>query len=212
MNVGGLLLDGQMLAICTQFRLHRLSEEIVVNVCSPNLQSRQQSSPRDAVLEFLFRVEPNVLVVSENDVDQLSLDFLTRFQATIRFWWICLESLSLAYKPKDEEDRQILEHEVGKFIINNTACEGVARIERNETHAGWRERLVKTGFVPMELGEETKKAAQLLVQKSCDNWGYSVPEKNCLSMLWRQQPVTFTSIWKTPSCSRSLCKCNMLHN
>ncbi|KAG0594268.1 hypothetical protein M758_UG062700 [Ceratodon purpureus] len=203
------LRDGEILAVVCQFRLHRLSEEPPVRQ-SPSAPSRL--SPRDEFLEFLYKLEPHVFIQSDNDSDHCSHDFLTRFENAIGFWWRCFEAIDIGYNGRDPEERQIIEYEGAMMLLNMVACEGIARIERNESYQLWERRIRRAGFLPRDMSEETKKASQNLVQNHSEFWDVAFNKPNTVSLQWRKQPTTFTSVWKVASCSRSSCKCSMLHS
>lgn len=203
----------QILAVVCQFRLHRLTEEPPARA-NPTIPP--QLSPRDEFISFLFKLSPDVFILSDNDTDHCSHDFLTRFQRCVGFWWLCYESMDIGYANRDPKERQILEYEGSMLMLNSVACEGIARIERNEPYAVWQRRLMRAGFVPREISEETKKVSQNLVANHSEFWDVAFDEdgnNNLVTLRWRKQPTTFTSVWKTPaSCPKPSCKCSMLHS
>lgn len=200
--------EGEVLAVVCQFRLHHLSEEPPARENSAMLP---RLSPRDEFLETLYKFQPHVFILSENNCDHVSHDFLTRFQNCVGFWWMCYEAMDIGYAGRDPAERQILEYEGSMMILNTVACEGGARIERNEPYANWQRRITRAGFVPRELSEEAKKVSQNLIASHNEFWDVEFVG-NMVSLRWRKQPTTFTSVWKTSaSCSRPSCKCSMLH-
>lgn len=203
--------DGEVLAVCCQFRLHRLSNLVPK---SSRHSPTPHLSPRDAFLDFLSSLKPSVLVVSENDADMLSENFLTRFKEIINFWWTFFDSTHIAFNGREPEAQQIVEYEGSMIMLNGIACEGVERIERNDRQDNWMSRIRRAGFVPMCISEDTKKTVQVLLQNTASvHWSVRYSQNtNCVNMSWKDQPVNFTSLWKAPSCSRKLCKCNMLHD
>lgn len=201
--------DGEILAVVCQFRLHRLSEEPPPRV-SPAALPRL--SPRDEFLEFIYSLEPHVFIQSDNDSDHCSHDFLTRFQNCMSFWWLCYESMGVGYAGRDPEERQILEYEGSMMMLNAVACEGVARIERNEAYDRWQRRITRAGFVPREVSEGAMKASQNLVANHNELWTVELVGTNCVSLQWRKQPTTFTSVWRAATfCPNLNCKCPLLH-
>ncbi|KAG0613671.1 hypothetical protein M758_6G120500 [Ceratodon purpureus] len=204
--------DGEVLAVCCQFRLHRLSN--LVSPKSHHNPNPSQLCPRDTFLEFMATLRPSVLVISENDVDMLSENFLTRFKEVVAFWWVFFESTHKAFKGREPEAQQIVEYEGAMIMLNGIACEGAERIERNDRHDNWMSRIRRVGFAPMCISEDTKKTVSVLLQNTgSEHYGISYSHNtNCVNLSWKNQPVNFTSLWKAPSCSRKLCKCNMLHD
>ncbi|PTQ27533.1 hypothetical protein MARPO_0194s0011 [Marchantia polymorpha] len=180
--------EGEALAVCTQFRLHRLSETI-------GSEDQRCLSPRDSFLQFLHGLKPKVLILSENDADHLSTDFLTRFRPVVDYFWKFLDSTSFSFHGKHCEERQIIEDGEARTLINNVACEGEQRIERNESHLGWTLRMKNSGFHPVLPKEEILDNIRGLIRKYDANWEYAV-DTDCVVLLWKQQPVTFCSVWK----------------
>lgn len=169
-------------------------------------------SPRDEFLEFIYSLEPHVFIQSDNDSDHCSHDFLTRFQNCMSFWWLCYESMGVGYAGRDPEERQILEYEGSMMMLNAVACEGVARIERNEAYDRWQRRITRAGFVPREVSEGAMKASQNLVANHNELWTVELVGTNCVSLQWRKQPTTFTSVWRAATfCPNLNCKCPLLH-
>lgn len=172
-------------------------------------------SPRDEFLELIHSLKPNVFVVSENDVDMLSNDFLIRFKETIRFWWLFYDSTDLSFKGRESEARRIVEYEGSMIMLNAIACEGRERIELNDRQESWIKRIRRAGFMPLSISESTKKAVRGQLQRNdAEHWSvsYSLLGTNCVNLLWKGETTTFTCVWKTPICSRKLCKCSLLHD
>jgi hypothetical protein len=203
--------EGETLAVCCQFRLHRLT-----NLVSPQArQSNAHRTPRDDFLDFVHSLKPSLFVVSENDVDMLSDDFPTRFKEICRFWWYLFESIDLSYKGKEAEMRGICEYEGSLIMQNAIACEGRERNERNDRQENWLKLIRRAGFVPMPINEDIKKAVKSQLQRyDTEHWSvsYSILGNNCVNLLWKENSTLFTSLWKTPTCSRKSCKCSMLHD
>lgn len=199
------LRHGEILAVVCQFRLHRLSDEATEG-------SNPYLTPRDEFIDFLCHLNPHVFIMSDNDTEHCSQDFLTRFQSCMPWWWHFYESMDTGYAGRDTQERQIIEYEAGTMLLNMVACEGVARIERNEPYSRWSRRIQRAGFVPKDLSDEAKKVCQNLVNNHGAHWDV-VFDSNCVLLRWRKEPMTFTSVWATPDhCSKNSCKCSMLHN
>jgi hypothetical protein len=203
----------QILAVVCQCRLHRLMEVVPERVSSNARMVAPGLSPRDEFMEFIFRLNPHVFILSDNNSDHCAQDFLARFQSVAAFWWNFYESLDMGYNGRDAEERQIIEFEAGSLMLNQVACEGIARIERNDTYRNWARRVRRAGFVAKDLSDDTRKACQTLVQNHSEFWDVTFDEPNMVGLRWRKHDATFTSVWTTPgSCSKPACKCSMLHN
>lgn len=188
------LKEGEALAICAQFRLHRLPEAMGQGE-HDDVSLEPALSPRDKFLQFMHELRPKVVILSENDTDHLDSDFVRRFRPTVEYFWKFLDSTSYSFHGKQSQERQIIECEAAMAMVNNVACEGPQRIERNETHRGWIQRMERAGFVPLLPREEILENIKTLVRKYDSNWEFGT-DMNCVVLLWKQQPVTFCSVWK----------------
>ncbi|KAG0586583.1 hypothetical protein KC19_2G101500 [Ceratodon purpureus] len=207
--------EGETLAVCCQFRLHRLT-----NLVSPQARhssSDPQRTPRDDFLDFVHSLKPSLFIVSENDVDMLSEHFPTRFKEIIRFWWYFFESTDLSFKGREPDARGIVEYEGSMIMQNAIACEGRERMERNDRQENWMKLIRRAGFVPVPISEDIKKVVKNQLQRNdvTENWSVSysiLGNTNCVNLMWKENTTLFTSLWKTPTCSRKSCKCSMLHD
>ncbi|CAM6113559.1 unnamed protein product [Calypogeia fissa] len=189
--------EGEALAICAQFRLHRLSEATEqgeLDEVSHGL-GKATLSARDKFLQFMRKLKPRVVILSENDTDQLDSDFITRFRPTVDYFWKFLDSTSYSFHGKQSEERQIIEYEAAMAMVNNVACEGSHRIERNESHRGWTERMERAQFASVMPREEILENIRTLIRKYDANWEFGT-DMNCVLLMWKHQPVTFCSVWK----------------
>ncbi|KAJ7525776.1 hypothetical protein O6H91_17G065800 [Diphasiastrum complanatum] len=186
------LKSDEALGLCAQFRLHRLNEN---TADYGNEDSSCAFSLRDKFLKFLRDLQPHVMILNENDVDHLATDFLARFQKVTDYHWKFLDSMSTSFKGRDCEERQIIEYELAMSMLNNIACEGSLRIERNDTHTGWTVRMQKAGFSSDLPTDDIMENVRVLLRKYDSNWDFVIDE-NCVVLLWKQQPVTFCSVWR----------------
>ncbi|KAJ7541853.1 hypothetical protein O6H91_10G079600 [Diphasiastrum complanatum] len=188
------LKSNEALGLCAQFRLHRLHETTADSDDQGSCASTNLS-PRDKFLKFLHDLQPQVVILNENDVDHLATDFLARFQKVTDYCWKFLDSMSTSFKGRDCEERQIIEYELAMSMLNNIACEGPLRFERNDTHTGWIVRMQKAGFSSDLPADDVMENVRVLLKKYDTNWDFVVDE-NCVVLLWKQQPVTFCSVWR----------------
>ncbi|KAJ7525782.1 hypothetical protein O6H91_17G066300 [Diphasiastrum complanatum] len=190
------LKSDEALGLCAQFRLHRLNENTAdFGNEDGSCASAKSFSLRDKFLKFLRDLQPHVMILNENDVDHLATDFLARFQKVTDYHWKFLDSMSTSFKGRDCEERQIIEYELAMSMLNNIACEGSLRIERNDTHTGWTVRMQKAGFSSDLPTDNIMENVRVLLRKYDSNWDFVIDE-NCVVLLWKQQPVSFCSVWR----------------
>lgn len=63
-------------------------------------------------------------MVSENDADMLSENFLTRFKEIINFWWTFFDSTHIAFNGREPEAQQIVEYERSMIMLNRDSLRG----------------------------------------------------------------------------------------
>ncbi|KAJ7295529.1 hypothetical protein O6H91_Y182800 [Diphasiastrum complanatum] len=188
------LRSDETLAICAQFRLHRLMETPTDQADDSSCGSNTKLSPRDRFLQLLHDLSPELMVLNDNDVDELATDFMTRFNTVTDHHWRFLDSMSASFKGRDCEERQTIEQELAMTLLNNVACEGCARVERNDSHAGWCVRMQASGFQAQPPSDDAAESVRLLLRKYDSNWDFLL-DQNCAVLQWKQQPMTFCSVW-----------------
>eukprot|EP01018_Ginkgo_biloba_P007957 Gb_39436 [translate_table: standard] len=183
--------ENEALAICTQFRLHQLLEETNTD----KNDGEDGLSPRDRFIKFARELNPIVFVLSDNDADHSSPDFLTRFQQSVDHLWRFLDSTSVCFRGRECEERRMVEGEAAMALVNNAVCEGACRVERNENHLKWGTRVKEGGFVSEMPSDEIMENARALLRKHDSNWEMRL-EDECVSLCWKNHPISFCSVWK----------------
>ena len=123
----------------TAFALHRVADDA---------QGRDQ---RNAVLRRLHALNPQLLVLTEPDVDHLEPRFLQRFRN-------CHAHFSAMFKTLDALPMAQTEHDAlkvgafGREIADILATPDGHRSVRHETAVSWFHRLAATGFAPVMAG------------------------------------------------------------
>ncbi|MCD7467573.1 hypothetical protein HAX54_005094 [Datura stramonium] len=168
----------ESLVICAQFRLHNL------NHTNPD--------DRTELLRILKSLDPKGLVLCENNTEcscNSCGDFATTFSRRVEYLWRFLDSMSVAYKGRESEERRMMEGEAAKALTNIE--------EMNERKEKWCERMRSVGFVKQVFGEDAIDGARALLRKYDSNWEMRVDEKDgCVDLRWKGQPVSFCSLWK----------------
>ncbi|XP_073140942.1 scarecrow-like protein 14 [Henckelia pumila] len=140
------IVSGEVLAVNSLFRFGRLLDETVVD-----------NSPRDAVLNLIRNLKPDIFVNAISNGSYSSPFFVTRFREAL-FHYSALFDLFDSTLPRDNPERINFEQDFsGRELINVIACEGAERVERPETYKQWQARHVRAGFKPLPLNQEIMK-------------------------------------------------------
>ena len=178
---------GEVLLVHGAMRFHTLSDGSVI-----------RSSPRDAALKAIRKLEPRLFLLGEKHVDHNGPFFLKRFTDAIEYYNAVFESVD-HHMPRDSELRHTFEQNLlGRDIINVVSCEGLQRISRCETLDQWRARMKDAGFVNWPLKQGTVTEVRKVLRKFMTGWDV-VEEEGALLLAWRGKPLLATSTWRISS-------------
>ncbi|KAI3803331.1 hypothetical protein L1987_31481 [Smallanthus sonchifolius] len=165
----------ETLIICAQFRLHNLNHTKPDN--------------RTEFLKLMRSMEPKGVILSDNNMDCSCSNFDSRFSQSLDYLWSFLDSTSAAFKGREMEERNLVEGEAAKALIN--AC------EMNEKREKWGDRMTGVGFVEQAFADDVVDQARALLKKYDSHWEMRVEEKDgSVGLWWKGQPVSFCSLWK----------------
>ncbi|KDP42249.1 hypothetical protein JCGZ_02979 [Jatropha curcas] len=117
-------------------------------------ESVEVNCPRDAVLNLIRKINPNIFVNCINNGSYNSPFFLTRFREAL-FHFSSLFDMFDATIPREDQERMKFEREIyGREAMNAVACEGTERVERPETYKQWQIRIARAGFKPLPLNQQ----------------------------------------------------------
>ncbi|CAL5211458.1 unnamed protein product [Lathyrus oleraceus] len=136
----------------------KTNEVIAVNCLTrfKNLldESIDANSPRNAVLNLIRKINPNIFTLSIINGSYNSPFFATRFREAL-FHFSAVYDLIGTVVPRENEWRMMIEREImGREVMNVVACEGLERVERPETYKQWQVRNTKAGFKRLPLDSE----------------------------------------------------------
>ncbi|KAL9686916.1 hypothetical protein QQ045_031310 [Rhodiola kirilowii] len=133
----------EFLAVNCLFRFKNLLDETV-----------EVNSPRNAVLNLIREMSPNIFTHGIVNGSYNSPFFVTRFREAL-FYYSALFDVFDVTIPLDNQQRLMFERELyGKDAINVIACEGIERVERPESYKQWQIRCMRAGFKQLPLDKE----------------------------------------------------------
>ncbi|KAJ9146672.1 hypothetical protein P3X46_028908 [Hevea brasiliensis] len=110
--------------------------------------------PRDAVLNLIRKIKPNIFVHCIINGSYNSPFFVARFREAL-FHFSSLFDMFDSTLPREDQERLKYESEFyGREAMNVVACEGTERVERPETYKQWQVRATRAGFKQLPLDQE----------------------------------------------------------
>ena len=144
----------EVLAVNCAFRMKNLLDETV-----------EGTSPRDAVLNLIRRMKPDIFVNSITNGSFNAPFFLTRFREAL-FYFSGMYDVFDVTIPRDSPGRLIIEREFyGRAAMNVIACEGLERVERPETYKQSQGRILRAGFKKLPLNQELMSAIRAKIKE-----------------------------------------------
>ncbi|WVZ48822.1 hypothetical protein U9M48_000229 [Paspalum notatum var. saurae] len=111
-------------------------------------------SPRDAVLDNIRGLRPDLFILGIANGSYSSPFFVTRFREALSYYTALFDMLD-ATIPRDKEQRLLVERELfGSCAMNAVACEGWERVERPEAYRQWQTRNHRAGLRQLPLDQE----------------------------------------------------------
>ncbi|XAR60618.1 hypothetical protein NMG60_11034063 [Bertholletia excelsa] len=155
-----------------------------------------EHSPRDAVLNLIRIINPDVFVHGVSNGTYNSPFFTSRFREAL-FYFSSLFDMFDANLPRENPQRVVFEREMwGKEIVNILASEGAERIERPETYKQWQNRMIRAGLRQLPLNRGILKSVKAKV-KSRYHKGFFVDESSgWLLEGWKGRVMFAFSCWK----------------
>ncbi|KAJ4725787.1 Scarecrow-like protein [Melia azedarach] len=167
------------------YRMKNLPDDTVVD-----------KSIRDAVLNLIKRIDPDMFIHGISNGTHNAPFFLTRFREAL-FHFSALFDMFEATIPKEDEQRMLFEREIfGNEVLNAIACEGIERVERPETYKQWQLRNQRVGFRQIPLHQEILKKVRTNI-KSCYHRDFVVDEDgHWMLQGWKGRVIHALSVWK----------------
>ncbi|KAK2642556.1 hypothetical protein Ddye_024319 [Dipteronia dyeriana] len=182
------------------FKIDR--DEVIVVNCSNRMQyvsddtAMASDCPRDAVLNLIKEIHPDVFIHGILNGTHSAPFFLTRFREALYYFSAHFDMFD-ATVPREDEGRLLFEREFfGYDAMNAIAFEGTERVERPETYKQWRVRTLRAGFRQLPLDQEVLKKAKTKV-KALYHQDFVVDEDaHWVLQGWKGKILQALSFWK----------------
>ncbi|KAI9195151.1 hypothetical protein LWI28_012229 [Acer negundo] len=175
----------EMTVVTCMYRLDNLPDDMVV-----------LNSPRDALLNLIKRINPDMFVHGAINGIHNSPFFVSRFREALYHFYVLFDMFEVTV-PSEDQGRLIFERELfGRHAMNVIACEGLERINSPETYKQWQARNLRNGFRQLQLDQEILKRAKEFVKNEYHK--DFVVDKHCQWILqsWRGKIIYALSFWK----------------
>ncbi|XP_059660771.1 scarecrow-like protein 30 [Cornus florida] len=175
----------EVLVVNCMTRLRNVPDETVV-----------MSSPRDAVLNLIKRISPDIFIHGVINGTYSAPFFITRFREAL-FHFSALFDMFEACAPAEDQDRMLFEKEIfGRDAMNVIACEGTERVERPETYKQWQVRIRRAGFRQLPLNQEMVKDVRTKVKSDYHSDFVLDEDNNWMLQGWKGRIIYALSCWK----------------
>ncbi|KAL2239572.1 scarecrow-like protein 14 [Sesamum indicum] len=175
---------GEVLVVNCLFRFGRLLDETVM-----------VESPRDAVLNLIKKMKPDIFVNAVTNGSYSAPFFVTRFREAL-FHYSALFDMFDATLPRDNPHRINFEQDFyGPEVINVIACEGAERVERPETYKQWQVRCRRAGFKPFPLNHEIMNKLRRKVITGYHKDFLFDEDGNWMLQGWKGRIICASSCW-----------------
>ncbi|KAH6766146.1 hypothetical protein C2S52_017129 [Perilla frutescens var. hirtella] len=182
--------DDEMVVVNCLYRLRHVPDE------GAGVVNNNMNSPRDAVLNLIKKIKPDLFVHGVVNGSYNAPFFATRFKEAL-FHYSSLFDMMEATLPREDQDRMLYEREVyGRDVMNVIACEGVERVERPQTYKQWQVRNQRAGFGQIALAREIVEEVRAKITSDYHN--DFVLEEDCGWLLqgWKGRVMYALSCWK----------------
>lgn len=179
-------------------------DEIIIVNClyrAENLhdESVKVESCRDAVLNLIGKIKPDIFVFGIVNGAYNAPFFVTRFREAL-FHFSSIFDMLETIVPREDEERMFLEMEVfGREALNVIACEGWERVERPETYKQWQVRAMRSGLVQVPFDPNIMKTSLRKVHTFYHKDFVVDQDNRWLLQGWKGRTIMALSVWKPDS-------------
>ncbi|XP_044504703.1 scarecrow-like protein 30 [Mangifera indica] len=168
------------------FRMKHLPDDTVVI-----------DSPRDAVLELIKKINPEIFIHGVVNGTHNAPFFLARFREAL-FHFSTFFDMFEANVPREDQGRLLFEREIfGKDSMNVIACEDIERVERPETYKHWQSRNLRIGFEQLPLDKDILKRVKSLLKLNYHKDFVIDEDGQWMLQGWKGRVTHALSVWKS---------------
>ncbi|KAK7325021.1 hypothetical protein VNO77_29039 [Canavalia gladiata] len=154
------------------------------------------NSPRNAVLNLIRKMNPDIFVQAIVNGSYNAPFFLTRFREAL-FHYSAIYDMFDTVISRENEWRLMLEGEfLGREIMNVVACESFERVERPETYKQWQVRNTRAGFRQLPLDKELMAKFRNKLREWYDDKDFVFDEdNNWMLQGWKGRILYGSACW-----------------
>ncbi|XP_057729481.1 scarecrow-like protein 32 [Arachis stenosperma] len=150
-------------------------------------------SLRDAFLSLVKGLNPQIVVLVDEDCDLSSPSLTSRIATCFNHLWIPFDALE-TFLPKDSCQRTEFESDIGQKIENIIGYEGQHRIERLESGMQMCQRMKNAGYLSLPFCDETVMEVKGLLDEHASGWGMK-REEGMLVLTWKGNSCVYATAW-----------------
>ncbi|KAL5082076.1 hypothetical protein RYX36_010497 [Vicia faba] len=188
-----------MLSLLNPSMLNLREDEALVINCQNWLRylsddrKGQNISIRDVFMNLVKGLNPQIMLLVDEDCDLSSSSLTSRITASFNHLWILFDALD-TFLPKDSIQRTEFESDIGQKIENIISFEGHQRIERLESGMQMSQRMKNVGYFSVPFCDETVVEVKSLLDEHASGWGMK-REENMLVLTWKGNSCVFGTAW-----------------
>ncbi|KAJ4972412.1 hypothetical protein NE237_005511 [Protea cynaroides] len=176
----------EVLAVNCLYRFRNMLDETVV-----------VDSPRNAVLNLIRRMNPDVFVQGVLNGAYSAPFFVTRFREAL-FHYSALFDMLETNVPRELHERMLIERDLfAREAINVISCEGSERLERPETYKQWQVRNLRAGLKQLPLDPNIIKKAREKIKSFYHKDFVIDQDGNWILQGWKGRIIYAISSWRS---------------
>ncbi|KAL2322818.1 hypothetical protein Fmac_027197 [Flemingia macrophylla] len=192
----------EALVINCHMMLHYIPEETLSGIHKTDLTSflydsssviTSTSSLRSLFLKSLRGLDPNVVILVDEDADLTSDNLVCRLRSAFNYLWIPYDTVD-TFLPRGSKQRQWYEADIGWKIENVIAHEGVQRVERVEPKNRWEQRMKSANFQGVAFSDDAVAEVKAMLDEHAAGWGLKKEDEHIV-LTWKGHNVVFASAW-----------------
>lgn len=174
----------EVLAVNCLYRFKNLLDETVV-----------VNSPRNAVLNLIRKIHPDIFVHSILNGSYNAPFFVTRFREALFHFSAMFDVLDTNIGREDPMRLMFEKEFFGREVMNVIACEGSERVERPESYKQWQIRDMRAGFKQLPLDRQLMKKLKGKVKDGYHNDFVVNEDGHWMLQGWKGRIIYASSCW-----------------